>query len=148
MMSNPKSQWWPRSAAFVLWALAAASAAFWGLRMTDSRAGLQAPAVANAPAGQADAAAVGRLLGAAVATPSAAAPNVASRFVLTGVVAAASHRGAALIAVDGKPPKPFRVGARIDDNLVLQSVAPRQALLGAATDGPALITLELPALKP
>lgn len=149
MLTPAHSPWWPRTAAFVLWAVAVASAAFWGLRMTAARGGQQAPTVAMAPDAQADPAAVARFLGATGAAPTAAAaPALASRFVLTGVVAAASQRGAALIAVDGKPPKPYRVGSLVEEGLVLQSVAPRQAVLGPARDGPPAFTLELPALKP
>jgi general secretion pathway protein C len=79
-------------------------------------------------------------------TPAAAAPvaSVSSRFQLLGVVADSDGRGAALIAVDGKPPKPYRVGAAVDENLVLQSVAPRRATLAASTSAPAAVTLELP----
>jgi len=138
----------PRAAAFGLWLLAAASAAYWGLRLTSAPAA--APVAVAAPvAAPADPVAVGRLLGAgamAAAPSGVAAPPASSRFALVGVVAGASQRGAALIAVDGKPAKPFRVGARVDEGLVLQSVAPRRATLGPA-DGPAAFTLELPPRK-
>jgi general secretion pathway protein C len=89
-----------------------------------------------------DPAAIARLLG---ATPAAAAPvaTLSSRFQLLGVVAEGDGGGAALIAVDGKPAKPYRVGAPVDENLVLQSVAPRRAVIGAGK-GPPAVTLELP----
>ena len=51
--------------------------------------------------------------------------------------------GLALIAVDGKPPRPYRVGARLDRNLVLQSVAPRSAAIGPA-EGATAVKLDLP----
>jgi general secretion pathway protein C len=35
----------------------------------------------------------------------------------------------------------------VEDNLLLQSVAPRRAVLAVSLDGPAVFTLELPALK-
>jgi general secretion pathway protein C len=89
--------------------------------------------------------AVARLLGAAPAVASAA-PSLASRFTLIGVVASRSQKGAALIAVDGKPAKPFRVGAAIDEGIVLKSVEARRAVLAGADGSPAL-TLELPPLK-
>ena len=44
----------------------------------------------------------------------------------------------------GKPAKPVRVGAKVDEGLVLQSVQPRRASLGASLDSPALFVLELP----
>jgi general secretion pathway protein C len=112
-----------------------------------------APAAVAPPARQAfaaDPAAIARLLGAnPVSSSSAAAPAVslASRFSLLGVVAARSHSGAALIAVDGKPPRPYRVGSAIDEGLVLQSVQGRRAVLAASAGGPAVLTLELPPIK-
>jgi general secretion pathway protein C len=72
--------------------------------------------------------------------------HVPSRLVLIGVVAGASG-GTALIAVDGKPAKPFRVGRQVEEGLMLQSVAKRQAVLAASVNGPAVLTLELSALS-
>ena len=56
-------------------------------------------------------------------------------------------RSVALISVDGKPAQPFRVGAAIAGNLVLQSVVGRKALLGAEKYSTSLVTLEMPALR-
>ncbi len=108
---------------------------------------------------------------AAPAAASAAAANaLQGRLVLTGVVSGArpgagnapsqasapqgtalqspasqpTGRGVALIALDGKPPRPYAVGARIDDGLMLQSVGVRSAVIAADAKGPPLITLELP----
>jgi general secretion pathway protein C len=69
---------------------------------------------------------------------------LSSRFNLIGVVADRSQHGAALIAVDGRPAKPYRVGSAIDEGLVLQSVAPRSAVLAASPSGPPVVTLEMP----
>jgi general secretion pathway protein C len=65
---------------------------------------------------------------------------------LVGVVATRAHGGAALISIDGKPPKPFRVGAPVDEGLVLQSVDARGAILAASAEAPPAVTLELPLL--
>lgn len=148
MLTNHSSRWWPRTGAFALWALAAASVAYWGLKFAGRPAASAGAPVALAPAPQSDPAAVARVLGAgagAVAAP--AAPALSSRFSLVGVAASPSRGGAALIAVDGKPAKPFRVGARVDEGLVLQSVAPRRAVLGESTGGPPVLTLEMPLPK-
>jgi general secretion pathway protein C len=147
MVSNSRSSWTVRSATFLLWALAAAAAGYWGLKLTAGSA--SGPSVAQpartAPA--ADPAAIARLLGHAPAASAAApVPALASRFSLVGVVAARSREGAALISVDGRPAKPFRVGSPVDPGLVLQSVEPRRAVLAADTQGPAVLTLELPPL--
>ncbi|MFT4240981.1 MAG: type II secretion system protein N, partial [Acidovorax sp.] len=95
-----------------------------------------------------DAQALARLLGAEPAAPGVAvAPSASSRFQLVGVLSGRhSGGGAALIAVDGKPARPFRVGAVVDQGLVLQSLGPRQAQLGAALGGPAALSLEMPPL--
>ena len=67
------------------------------------------------------------------------------RFTLIGVLSGrSSGGGAALIAVDGKPAKPFRVGAAVDEGLVLQALGPRQAQLGGQMGGPATLTLDMP----
>jgi general secretion pathway protein C len=128
---------------FVLWGLVAASAVYWGMKLTARPAGaVTAPTAARTPP-PADPAALARLLG---ASPAAAAPlpSLASRFSLLGVVANRSNQGAALIAVDGKPAKPFRVGAAVNEGLVLKSVESRRAVLAASADGPPVLTLDLP----
>ena len=136
-----------RLSAFVIWALVAASVVFWGLRLLASAPAAPAYAV---PVG--DTAAVRgdltRLLGGApVATSNAAAaPEASSRFRLLGIMApqhAAGANGVALIAVDGKMPRAFEVGSRLDGDLVLQSVSLRTASIGSGQGAPA-ITLELP----
>jgi general secretion pathway protein C len=72
---------------------------------------------------------------------------LSSRFTLLGVVAESDGGGAALISVDGKPPKPYRVGAALDEGLVLQSVQARRAAIGASMQSPPAVTLELPLRK-
>ena len=142
---SPGARWSVRLATLALWALAGASVVYWGLRLSaQPAAGVPAgapPAVA-AP----DAQALARLLGAGPSV-SAAAPALSpvSRFVLVGVLAGRqSGAGAALIAIDGKPAKPYRVGAQVDDGLVLQSVGAREARLGAGSKGPHTLTLAIP----
>lgn len=130
----------------LVWALAAASVVYWGLRIRGEASGGQAPVPVAAPAEtQPDPQAVARVLG---ASGVAAAPaSIASRFALQGVVASPSGGGSALIAVDGQPARPYVVGNAVGEGWVLRSVAGRQAVL-AASDGGAAVTLELPPLKP
>jgi general secretion pathway protein C len=65
-------------------------------------------------------------------TPDAPPPD--ARFQLIGVVAprarASAAEGVALIAVDGKPARAYRVGAVVEGQTVLQAVAVRSAQLG------------------
>ena len=146
MQAHSQSIWWPRIATFGLAALAAGSVLFWGLRLQQpSHAPGAAPATAPAPA-QADPQSIARLLGAGQAPVAVLAPSAASRYALAGVVAG-QRGGAALISVDGKTARPYRVGSRVDDGLVLQSVSGRRAALAASAAGPAAFTLEMAPLK-
>lgn len=142
--------WGVRLATFALWALAAASVAYWGFRLS-APAGTAGPMVLAAAAVAPDAAAIARLLGGTVEPPKTIEPTpvaTVGRLVLVGVlVGQSSGGGAALIAVDGQAAKPFRVGAQVADGLVLQALAPRQARLGASAQGPATLTLDMP-LRP
>ena len=147
MVSNPGNRWAVAAGTFVLWGLVAASAVYWAMKLSNTSTGgpVAPPAPSAAPA---DPAAIARLLGAAPATTATApAASLSSRFALLGVVAEADGGGAALISVDGKPPKPYRVGAALDDGVVLQSVQPRRAALGPSLQAPASVTLELPLKK-
>jgi general secretion pathway protein C len=138
--------------AFIVWALVGASALGWLLKTTATSQPVPAHALAvdTAPSPRSD---LVRLFGPAHQEP-AAAPTVAStdaRFKLIGVVAprgdARASRGLALIAVDGKPARAFRVGAAVDGQTVLLAVRARAADLGAQGSTPAL-TLELAPLAP
>jgi general secretion pathway protein C len=140
-----------RLCGFLVWALVAASVVFWGLRLfvKSPQAPANALPVAESMAVRGD---LTRLFGQAPPPPqqvAAAAPSLASRFRLFGVMAPkpsevrAGAGGLALIAVDGKPAKPFPVGAAVDGDLVVQSVSLRTASLGPVRGGPAVL-LELP----
>jgi general secretion pathway protein C len=149
MVTNLQSRWAVAGSTFILWALVATSAVFWGLKLSARSGAVPTARVATRAPTPADPAAIAKLLGAtpATATVAPAAPTLASRMSLVGVVANRSERGAALISIDGKPAKPFRVGAPIEEGIMLQSVAPRRAVLAASATGPALLTLELPPRK-
>ena len=139
---------WPAATTTLgVWALAAASVVFWGLRLASPSDGLAPPPVAGVAVATIDSAAVAQLFGAPSDKTAAAVatPQAASRFVLLGVVADSARQGAALIAVDGKPARPFRVGSRLVDGYVLQSVSVRSAALGGSVGSPTAITLQLPA---
>jgi len=132
----------------VIWAIVALSATFWAMRLL-----VRAPSAPlhTAPAGETLAARgdLARLFGSS-ATPStqvAPAPAVSSRFRLIGVAApkagSLASGGVALIAIDGKPPRPFRVGAAVDGDLTLRAVDLRTASLGPR-NGSDTVVLEVP----
>jgi general secretion pathway protein C len=152
MLAPTSATWTVRGATFVLWALAAGSVAYWGLKLGGRTAIVTAPLPPARQAVAVDPGAIARLLGsspaAAAAGPIVAAPSLASRFQLLGVAAGAhSGAGAAVISVDGKPARSFRVGSAVDEGLVLQSVHGRRATLGPDRNGPPVLTLEVPAQK-
>ena len=146
---SPARSWAIRGVSFTVWALAAGSAVFWGLRLSQP-ALPPAVEVVGASAVTADPAVLARFLGApngqAPAVPGGAA--LAGRFSLVGVVADGHRWGAALIAVDGKPARPYRVGAVIEDGVTLLAVEQRRAVLGPSREAPPSLVLDLPALKP
>jgi general secretion pathway protein C len=136
-----------RLSAFVVWALVAGAIVFWGMRLLVRPTPAPAHAVAVVDAGttRSD---LSRLFGVEQVAAAAAPPPESTRFKLLGVLAPpgavqSAGPGVALISVDGKPPRPYRAGARVEDRLVLQSVGLRTAALGPA-DGPAAFTLEIP----
>ena len=133
------------AATVLVWVLAAGCTLYWGLRLSASSAptSLLPPAIVQ-PA--ADPQLVGRILGARGASPATQA-SLASRFVLQGVIAGGPLGGAALIAVDGKPARPFAVGSAVDEGLVLKSTRGRLAVMADSSSGATLLTLEMPPLK-
>jgi general secretion pathway protein C len=145
------ARWWT----FGIWALVAGSAVFWGLRIFAPASAVPPQAQVAQPGGniRGD---LTRLFGADIvpAAPVQAAAVQATpdpRFTLLGVVsprnASAAGAGVALIAIDGNPPKAYRVGMAVDGATVLQTVSARGVQLGPR-GGPATVALELPPLPP
>ena len=139
---------WPGAWAALLGCAAAASVVFWVLKFPSGSAVLNAPVVQSA--GQTTAALavqpsihMARALGVQAPAPEVSIAQSA-RFQLWGVVAGASGQGSALIAVDGQPPRAFRVGQAVTEGVVLQGLGPKQAQLGANVQGAALFSLSLP----
>jgi general secretion pathway protein C len=146
MLTLTPATWTVRGATVALWALAAASTVFWGLKLGGDSSGVLAPLPPARAVVPPDPGAIARLLGGAPALAMAAAePTLASRFQLVGVVAGErSGAGAAVISVDGRPARPYRVGSSLDQGLVLQSVRGRTAAIASSMSAQPLLTLELP----
>jgi general secretion pathway protein C len=138
---------------FAVWALVAASALAWGLKLF-----VKTPALPSAVqfAGR-DAGLAGdleKLLGASTEVDveaSAEPSDGGGAYRLLGVVApvgaAASSQGVALIAIGDQPAKAWRTGAVIDGDTVLLSVGKRSAQLGPV-GGPPTTELSLPEPAP
>lgn len=145
MHTNALQVWGIRLATLVLAALAALSGTYWVLKSTHANS--VSTAAPSAGFASLDPQALARALGGGVGASATEAAAVDTAYVLVGVLADSQRGGAALIAVDGKPAKPYRVGATVDGKLVVQSVAARRAVLAASMEGPAQLTLELPPLS-
>ena len=151
MSSSLLPFWTVRLTTFLLWAVAAASSVFWILQIVN--AGVHENGNANAkPAARANAAQepnltpqVALTLGAKnpiAPTAASALAAMQSRFQLQGVVSVGGKSGAALISVDGKPAKPYRLGVALEDGLEVTAIKAREASIGS--NGATAFTLELP----
>ncbi len=140
-----------RLSVLLIWSCVAASAVFWSFRLLaqPSPVPQSARLASTEPVQNAD---WSRLLGAA-ARPEVAAVAVtaaASRFRLVGVAATGLGLGlgpaieVALIAVDGMPPRAFRIGQRVVDSFLLSDVSRHGATLAAGTAAAEKVVLEMP----
>lgn len=148
---------WNRFATFLVWLLAAGCIVYWALKFVKGPAAPSSIAVA-APAsgaGAVDALALAKGLGGGAAALQVSASDTstpppsalqAARFALTGVAVQKAGVGVALIAVDGKPARPYRVGSQIADGVVLHSVSAGKAALATSKEAAVALTLELPQL--
>jgi general secretion pathway protein C len=151
MPSSLLQFWTVRLTTFLLWALAAGSAAFWILQNMNASVNDSANPNAN-PAARASSTQepslthqVALALGAknpVAPTAAGALAAMQARLQLQGVLAVGTKQGAALISVDGKPAKPYRVGSAIEDGLEVTAVGARSASIGKSDA--AAFTLELP----
>jgi len=138
--------------ALIIWAAVAASLAYWGLRWLARPTGVPANATPVSMDGGTKGDIHRLLAGPTKASKDAnqVNPGLASmlsgRIKLLGVIAPRAGEqtaGIALLSVDGKPPRAFRLGATVDGEMVLQSLTQRGAQIGPA-NGPAAINLDLP----
>ena len=141
--------WLPKTATLSVWALAALCAAYWVFRFTEANtAPVAVPTVASA-APVSDPADLAKVFGPALAiaaAPAASLPKAidpSTRFMLLGVVADRANVGVALISVEGKVARPYRVGSPVDETYLLKSVALRSATLAPLSQGGGAFTLEL-----
>jgi general secretion pathway protein C len=136
--------------ALLIWGAVALSAAFWGLRWFGKSMSVP-PGTASATMDNSLKGDMSKLLsGPAKPVDSVAAPTqqaaLAGRLQLLGVVAPRgedSHAGVALLVLDGKPARAYRLGQAVDGDLVVQTISQRQVQIGTQ-GGPAAVSLDLP----
>lgn len=148
-MKTPSSKSWPlRLITLTVWMVAVLCGAYWALKFVTVKP-LGATPAATAPAVVVDSLAVAKLLGATHSIAGQAINMPASaNFALYGLAMTGSGAGLALIATDGKPAKPYRVGSKVDENWVLKSVSRTGVVLAASVNAPDGMKLELPARRP
>lgn len=148
-MKTPALKSWPlRLITLTVWLMAVLSGAYWALKFVTVNP-VNAAFAAAAPAVVVDSTAVAKLLG---ATNSIAGKTIvtpaSSKYALFGLAVTGSGTGVALIATDGKPAKPYRVGSKVADDWVLKSVSRTEAILATAVNAPDGMKLELPVRRP
>jgi general secretion pathway protein C len=136
-----------RLTSLLVWAVVAYSAVVFGLQWGG---GVPVDAVVAGSeqkqvSPDVDSLSVSKALG--VAPVQSASASLASRFVLVGVMDGGPSQGVALISVDGKPAKPYRLGQTVSDGLVVVGTGPKKAELGPQMGVASSLVLELPLKK-
>jgi general secretion pathway protein C len=110
-----------RIASVLLFAALCAIVAVWALQLLAPRAPI-APAGAVATVqGPPDLSAAGQLFGGVPRAVDAQAQAAPSNIQVSGVLAS-GERGVALLAIDGRPSKPFAVGEPVSDGMTVRAI--------------------------
>lgn len=139
-------------ATFVLWAILGLSAISWGLKLwplmhstplSQSAKSAQLSDSQSVGINTSQNASVGSLLGAEAKAqqnaPDAALARLSLIGVLqTGVDQAGLGQGVALISIDAQTPKPYKIGAKVGDSLILTSVGEKSVTFALAGQGKSL----------
>ncbi len=144
---------WSRGLSWSVWALVGASVVYWGLQFFAPHQSVPLETQVAVPKSiqRGD---LTRIFGPDEAPISSeqATPAPDKRFTLVGVVAPraragsqAAREGIALISIDSKPAKAYRVGAIVDGDTLVQVVNARSVALGPK-GGAATVSLEIPPL--
>jgi general secretion pathway protein C len=119
----------------VMFAVVCAIAAFWGVKLLTPLPTAAPPPVAAPLPREPEPALAARMFG----LVQQAAPQLAANIQVTGLFAA-GRQSAALLAVDGRPPRAYVVGQRVTGDTVLAEVSAERVVLdtrGARQELPA-----------
>ena len=148
MKTRLASIWSLRLITLAVWLLVVLCSVYWAMKFVTVKP-VNASFAAATPAVVLDSQAIAKLLGApnsgaeqAVITPAS------SNYALFGLAMEKSGRGVALIATDGKPAKPYRVGSKVADEWVLKSISRTDVILAASMDAADGMKLDLPVRLP
>ena len=126
---SKSTHFWPSAWAALLGCTAAASVLFWVLNFPSGMAVQGLPLVQSpGPVAGPTSVHMAKALGHTEALPQLPTQN-SSQYKLMGVIASVTGQGSALIAVDGMPPKAFRVGEEVNQGVQLVSLSAKQARL-------------------
>jgi general secretion pathway protein C len=124
-----------RIASVLLFAALCAIVAGWALQLLAPRAPV-APAGAIAQVqGPPDLSAAGQLFGGVPRAADAQVQAAPSNIQVSGVLAAGA-RGVALLAIDGRPAKPFAVGEPVSDGMTVRAITGDTVELDRGAGGP------------
>lgn len=148
ILKSDTNRWTLRLFTLLVWLLVGLCAAYWAFKFVTTKP-VEATAALATPTVVVDSKAIAKLLG-ATDTVSKQPTNTAAstKFTLFGLAATAGGKGYALIALDGKPARPYRVGSLVADDLMLKSISKTGVVLAASLTSPEGVTLELPERKP
>jgi general secretion pathway protein C len=145
---SSSNSWTLRLFTLLIWLLVGLCTAYWAFKFAATKT-VEATAALAAPTVVVDSKAIGKLLGATdVVTAKALNTPASTKFALFGLANSVGGQGVALIALDGKPAKPYRVGSLVADNFILKSISKTGVVLATSLKSPDGVTLELPERKP
>lgn len=146
--NTSSNSWTLRLFTLMVWLAVGLCATYWAFKFVTNKH-VEATAALPAPTVVVDSKAIGKLLGATdiVAVKVINTP-ASTKFTLFGLAKTANGKGVALIALDGKPARPYRVGSLVADDLVLKSISKTGVMLAVSLTALEGVTLELPQPKP
>jgi general secretion pathway protein C len=149
ILKSDANSWTLRLFTLLVWLLVGLCTAYWAFKFVTTTP-VEATAALATPTVVVDSKAIAKLLGATdnVAKQPATIAAASTKFVLFGLAATAGGKGYALIALDGKPARPYRVGSLVADDLVLKSISKTGVVLAASLTADDGVSLELPERKP
>ena len=149
ILKSDANSWTLRLFTLLVWLLVGLCAAYWAFKFVTTKP-VEATAALATPTVVVDSKAIAKLLGATdnVAKQPTTIAVASTKFVLFGLAATAGGKGVALIALDGKPARPYRVGSLVADDLVLKSISKTGVILAASLTAADGVSLELPERKP
>jgi general secretion pathway protein C len=148
-LKSGSNSWTLRLFTLLVWAAIGLCTAYWMFKFVTTEA-IDAISTTTTSSVVVDTKAVAKLLGATNGSTEKLVDTtrVDVKLSLFGLAASPGGQGFALIAEADKPARPYRIGAKVTDDLVLKSISKTNAILAASMSAPDGLKLELPIRKP